>query len=161
MFSAWVYLSGKGSSTRLVLASSKWQAAVCCENHRISGFSYWNLLHVVENLEKVATNTQVGTICSINLKRRRKTGNRQTNRQSTVITPRAHARRALTSTPTKRQGKFVNQSNGTLSGIVWKEIAKGVSYVVEFNISFATTPNRSSWTPSSSITRAGMGWSGC
>ena len=54
---------------------------------------YRNLL--VENLEKLAKNRQVGLICHVNVKRNQETGNKQTDRQTKYCNPRAHARRAL------------------------------------------------------------------
>ena len=62
---------------------------------------------LVGNLEKLAKNRQVGIICHINVKRNQETGNRQTNRQSTVTLVRM--RRALTRWPhhkTKYKGTF-------------------------------------------------------
>ena len=49
-------------------------------------------------VDYLAKNRQVCLICHINVNTNQETGNRQTNKQiSTVITPSAHARRALTS----------------------------------------------------------------
>ena len=62
-----------------------WKLGKNCEKRWISqkkGFC-WNLL--VGNLEKLAKNTQVHTICYINLKRNRETGNRQTDRQTDKV----------------------------------------------------------------------------
>ena len=52
---------------------------------------YRNLL--VGNLEKLAKNGQVGLICHINVKRNQETGNRQTDKLSTVTLVRMRAER--------------------------------------------------------------------
>ena len=52
---------------------------------------YRNLL--VGNLGKVAKNRQVGLICHINAKRNQETGNKQTDKQSTLPLVRMHAER--------------------------------------------------------------------
>ena len=65
------------------------------EKRSISRKKQFYRILLVGNLEKLAKNRQVGLICHINVKRNQETGNRQTDkqtdRQSTVITPRAHA----------------------------------------------------------------------
>ena len=64
------------------------------ERRSISRKKLFYRILLVGNLEKLAKNRQVGIICHINVKRNQETGNRQTDRQSTVTL--VHMRRALT-----------------------------------------------------------------
>ena len=61
-----------------------WKLQNNCEKRSISRKKQFYRILLVENLEKLAKNRQVGIICRINVKRNQETGNKQTDKQSTV-----------------------------------------------------------------------------